>query len=341
MFGGELADFVGEPIAIVATPSPTTRCAAPHYLRARWPKARPRPSSAGCKARDGREFWVVGNAVRRPAREPARAAQLTFALLDIERRRQAEVAHRAGAGLAAAHHRDRAAGDRAVRCAQRCACCRLNQMAAHVLRPAGRAVLGRTPEEMLRRRTTAAAAARRPGSAALAATDVPRARVPRCDGSDGGEPRVWDARYRAAGRAGAGARRPAAAGGQRRDRAARGRAGALRGRDRAARDAGARRCTTASRTTCRAWPACCSRSRARRPEVAARDRPRWWARCRRSRRSTACRSALAGRCAWPAGRGHRRRRCSAPSAAPITRRGARARRRTAGRCPRPSRSRSR
>jgi hypothetical protein len=45
MFGGELADFVGEPISIVATPEPTTRCAAPTISRA-WPRARPRPSSA-------------------------------------------------------------------------------------------------------------------------------------------------------------------------------------------------------------------------------------------------------------------------------------------------------
>jgi PAS domain-containing protein len=46
MFGGELADFVGEPISIVATPEPDHPLRRTDYLHA-WPKARPRPSSAG------------------------------------------------------------------------------------------------------------------------------------------------------------------------------------------------------------------------------------------------------------------------------------------------------
>ena len=41
------------------------------------------------KARDGREFWVVGNAVL--TGRAGGATQITFALLDIERRRQAEI----------------------------------------------------------------------------------------------------------------------------------------------------------------------------------------------------------------------------------------------------------
>jgi hypothetical protein len=40
------------------------------------------------KGRDGREFWVVGNAVVTGRESTGR--QLTYALLDIERRRQAE-----------------------------------------------------------------------------------------------------------------------------------------------------------------------------------------------------------------------------------------------------------
>ena len=40
------------------------------------------------KARDGREFWIVGNAVATSSENSGR--QLTYALLDIERRRQAE-----------------------------------------------------------------------------------------------------------------------------------------------------------------------------------------------------------------------------------------------------------
>ena len=91
MFGGELADFVGEPISIVATPEPE------HPLRrGDWPQrlAGQESETFECRlrGRDGREFWVVGNAVLSSPGAPAEAGpQLTFALLDIERRRQAEV----------------------------------------------------------------------------------------------------------------------------------------------------------------------------------------------------------------------------------------------------------
>ncbi|WP_425258364.1 PAS domain S-box protein [Rubrivivax sp. RP6-9] len=90
MFAGELADFVGEPIAIVAPPD-----AADHPLRRtdwlqRLHDGQAETFECRLKARDGREFWVVGNAVA--TGQEARSQQLTFALLDIERRRQAEVA---------------------------------------------------------------------------------------------------------------------------------------------------------------------------------------------------------------------------------------------------------
>ncbi len=89
MFGGELADFVGEPISGVATPE------AGHPLRRKdWFErlAEGQSETFECRlqGRDGRTFWVVGNAVVTRA-ESAQGAQLTFALLDIERRRQAEV----------------------------------------------------------------------------------------------------------------------------------------------------------------------------------------------------------------------------------------------------------
>ena len=100
MFGGELADFVGQPIATVATAEPDHPFRRTDYLDE---LVEGQAETFECRvlARDGREFWVVGNAVVDRARSRA-AAQLTFALLDIERRRQAEAAHRAGAGLAAA-----------------------------------------------------------------------------------------------------------------------------------------------------------------------------------------------------------------------------------------------
>jgi PAS domain S-box-containing protein len=89
MFGGELADFVGEEIGIVATSEPD------HPLRRSDAFAQLREGQSEifeCRlqARDGRRFWVVGNAVvTGQAGDGAR--QLTFALLDIERRRQAEI----------------------------------------------------------------------------------------------------------------------------------------------------------------------------------------------------------------------------------------------------------
>ncbi|MCW5636888.1 MAG: PAS domain S-box protein, partial [Rubrivivax sp.] len=88
MFAGELADFVGEPLSTVATPE------ADHPLRRTdwWQRAREgRIETFECRlrGRDGREFWVVGNAVASTL--DTGATQLTFALLDIERRRQAEI----------------------------------------------------------------------------------------------------------------------------------------------------------------------------------------------------------------------------------------------------------
>ena len=88
MFGGELADFVGEPMSIVATPEPD------HPLRQmdrleRLAEGQSETFECRLKARDGREFWVVGNAVLTGRGETGR--EMTIALLDIERRRQAEV----------------------------------------------------------------------------------------------------------------------------------------------------------------------------------------------------------------------------------------------------------
>ena len=88
MFGGELADFVGEPISIVATPEPDHPLRRVDYLE-RLPEGQAETFECRLKARDGREFWVVGNAVVTGRGSGSR--QLTFALLDIERRRQAEV----------------------------------------------------------------------------------------------------------------------------------------------------------------------------------------------------------------------------------------------------------
>jgi len=89
MFGGELADFVGEPMSTVATPEPDHPLRRPDLLRG-LQDGETETFECRLKARDGREFWVVGNAVLTgPAGGGGR--EMTIALLDIERRRQAEV----------------------------------------------------------------------------------------------------------------------------------------------------------------------------------------------------------------------------------------------------------
>ena len=72
---------------MVATPEPDHPLRRVDYLE-RLVEGQAETFECRLKARDGREFWVVGNAVVTGRGAPSR--QLTFALLDIERRRQAE-----------------------------------------------------------------------------------------------------------------------------------------------------------------------------------------------------------------------------------------------------------
>ena len=80
MFGGELADFVGEPIAIVATAEPDHPLRATHY-RQHLGTARPKPSSAGCAGVTGASsgWWAMpwspaGGVTRAWAAAPRAAA---------------------------------------------------------------------------------------------------------------------------------------------------------------------------------------------------------------------------------------------------------------------------
>ena len=87
MFGGDLADFMGEPIATVATPEEDHPFQQTQLLD-ELPEGQAHNFECRMRGRDGREFWVVGNAVS--TRSDTGARQLTYALLDISRRRQAE-----------------------------------------------------------------------------------------------------------------------------------------------------------------------------------------------------------------------------------------------------------
>jgi PAS domain S-box-containing protein len=89
MFAGELGDFAGEPIGTVATNEPGHPLRRTDWLE-RLADGQAETFECRLKGRDGREFWVVGNAVA-TARDSTIGRQVTFALLDIEARRQAEV----------------------------------------------------------------------------------------------------------------------------------------------------------------------------------------------------------------------------------------------------------
>ncbi len=87
MFGGDLGDFMNLPISTVATPEADHPFCRTQYLD-ELIEGEAETFECRVKARDGREFWVVGNAVVTTSETAGR--QLTYALLDIERRRQAE-----------------------------------------------------------------------------------------------------------------------------------------------------------------------------------------------------------------------------------------------------------
>lgn len=88
MFGGSLADFVGHSIATVASPEADHPFRRTHYIDALL-EGQTETFECRVMARDGRQFWVAGNVVASDVQRGGR--QLTYALLDIEQRRQAEV----------------------------------------------------------------------------------------------------------------------------------------------------------------------------------------------------------------------------------------------------------
>ena len=188
MFGGELADFVGEPIAIVATADADHPLRATHYRQA---LADGQAETFECRlrGRDGREFWVVGNAVvtgrgdgsdngigSDSGSTAASGSQITFALLDIERRRQAEVSI-AQAQASLQRIIETAPLAIALFDAPSGRVLRLNHMAAMFFGRPVEAVLGRLPEEWFG--LDDAAALRQDLDAARSQTDVLRRELPR------------------------------------------------------------------------------------------------------------------------------------------------------------------
>ncbi|MGE5450845.1 MAG: PAS domain S-box protein [Acidobacteriota bacterium] len=87
MFAGDLADFVGQPLSTVATSDIDHPFRMIDYLD-HLQDGQTHTFECQVVGRDGRVFWVVGNAVVTYGEFNQR--HITYALLDIDRRRQAE-----------------------------------------------------------------------------------------------------------------------------------------------------------------------------------------------------------------------------------------------------------
>jgi PAS domain S-box-containing protein len=186
MFGGDLADFLNLPISTVATPEAEHPFRQTHYID-ELTEGRAETFECRVKARDGREFWVVGNAVATGYGAVGR--QLTYALLDIERRRSAE-ARIAEAQASLQRIIEAAPMSITLRDARSLRVLQANAVAADIVGISIADMIGRSPEELFS--AEVAAERRADMQAALVSAEVTK-REYRADAN--GEPRVWDARY--------------------------------------------------------------------------------------------------------------------------------------------------
>jgi PAS domain S-box-containing protein len=186
MFGGDLVDFLNQPISTVATPEPDHPFRQTQYLD-ELVEGLAETFECRVKARDGREFWVVGNAVATGRESTGR--QLTYALLDIERRRQAEA--RTAEAQASLQRIIEAAPMAITLCdARSLRVLQANEVAARSVGKQVQQLIGRAPEEIFE--PAAADRHRRDMQQALASSAVTQ-REYRFDAGAG--MRVWDARY--------------------------------------------------------------------------------------------------------------------------------------------------
>jgi PAS domain S-box-containing protein len=181
MFGGDLEDFIGRPMATVATPEPDHPFLRTEYLDD-LVEGQAETFECRVKARDGREYWVVGNAV-------VTGRQLTYALLDIERRRQAE-ARIAEAQSSLQRIIEAAPLAITLRDAHTLRILQVNEVAARNASTPAALLIGRTPEQIFT--PEVAAERRRDMEDALAAGRVTQ-REYRTELD--GQFQVWDARY--------------------------------------------------------------------------------------------------------------------------------------------------
>ena len=186
MFGAELAEFLDTPISTVATPEPDHPFRRTRYLD-ELVEGEAETFECRVRARDGREFWVVGNAVATGRDDSSR--QLTYALLDIERRRQAEAAvSEAQASLRRVI--DAAPLAIALLEAKTLRLVQVNEVAARVVGETPERLIGRMPEEVFG--AEVGAQRRLDMLSALQSSEV-TVREYRIERD--GELEVWDARY--------------------------------------------------------------------------------------------------------------------------------------------------
>ncbi len=186
MFAGELADFVNLPMSTVATPEPEHPFRRTQYLT-ELVEGQAQTFECRVLARDGREFWVVGNAVSTERESTGR--QLTYALLDIERRRLAEArVTEAQASL----QRIIEAAPLAITLydAHTLKIVQINEVAARASGHAPAQLIGASPEDIVT--PEFALALRRDMVHALGSTEVTTREYPVLID---GEATVWDARY--------------------------------------------------------------------------------------------------------------------------------------------------
>lgn len=186
MFGGDLGDFMNQPIGTVATPDPEHPFRQTHYLND-LVEGEAETFECQVKARDGREFWVVGNVVA--TGRDATGRQLTYALLDIERRRLAE-ARMSQAQASLQRVIEAAPLAITLRDARSLKVLQINRVAARSVGRSPSELVGLTPEEIFA--PDVAAQRRDDMEQALGSRDVTQ-REYRTDTD--GDVVIWDARY--------------------------------------------------------------------------------------------------------------------------------------------------
>lgn len=186
MFGGDLNDFAGQPMSVVATPSSDHPFRHTHYLE-ELTEGQAEAFECKLKACDGREFWVVGNVVVTGSRASGR--QLTYALLDIDRRRQAE-AQTLQAQASLSRIIEAAPLAISLHDAKTLAVEKINQAAASLAGRSEEELLGASPEDLFGREQ--GELIRRDMLAALQASAVTQHEYKLGSGE---QMRVWDARF--------------------------------------------------------------------------------------------------------------------------------------------------